>query len=68
MLESARPSATQPDVASLAMRIMSERDADHSDDYAAILERLVRSPREHDGCGRVRVEAISFLVEPGTAT
>jgi hypothetical protein len=52
------------------MRIMSERDADHSDDYAALLDRLVRSPTRLQGRGRVRVgvEAISPLVEPGTAT
>jgi hypothetical protein len=54
MHESARPSATQPDVASVAMRIMSEREADHSDDYAALLDCLVRSPSGStgvDGCG-----------------
>jgi hypothetical protein len=68
MHESALPSAIQPDVASMATRIMSERDADYSDDYAALLDRLVRSTSGKDGCGRERVEAISPIVEPRIAT
>jgi hypothetical protein len=53
----------------MAMRIMSEREADHSDDYAALLDCLVRSHGGLKGRGqaRVLVQSTSPIVEPGTA-
>jgi len=56
MHKSARPSVTESDAASVALRIMSEREADHSDDYAALLDCLVRSVGGLDGRARVRVQ------------
>jgi hypothetical protein len=52
----------------MAMRIMSEREADHSDDYAALLDRLIRSPGGLKGRGQVRVEGSSPIVDLGTPT
>jgi len=68
MHKSPRPPTRQSDVASMAMRIMSEREADHSDDYAALLDRLIRSPGGLKGRGQVRVEGSSPIVDLGTPT
>jgi hypothetical protein len=63
-LEAAR--RRQTDIESVAGRILAERQADHSDDYASLLAAVVQSPRR-PARRQVPVEVISPSIDPSVA-
>ncbi len=57
----------EAEIASVADRIMAERDADYSADYASLLGSLVDAGSEQAGRRHVPVEVISPAVDPSVA-